>query len=192
MVGDATIDGSETGTSFRQALGFMKCGFNLHDTMIWTKDGGGAIGSNKTYTQNFEYMFVLSKGEPKNINLIKDKVNLSAGDDKSGVGRRKETGEHKIEKRQLSAEFSKRNNYWYIPPERGEHPAVFPLSLVKDHLASWGCKDGVVYDPFMGGGTTAMACEMMGYKYIGTEISAEYVEIANKRIEAERAQLKLF
>ena len=134
VVGDATVKGSETGTSFRQALFFKDvCGFNLHDTMIWTKDGGGAIGSNKCYTQNHEYMFVLSKGSPKTTNLIYDKLNGSFGKDKSGVGRRKATGEHKIESRKPSAEFSKRNNYWYIPPERGDHPAPFPEALLKHH-----------------------------------------------------------
>ena len=69
VVGDATVKGNETGTSFKQALWFKECGFNLHDTMIWVKDGGGAVGSNKCYTQNFEYMFVFSKETPKTINL---------------------------------------------------------------------------------------------------------------------------
>ena len=73
VVGDATVKGNETGTSFKQALWFKECGFNLHDTMIWVKDGGGAVGSNKCYTQNFEYMFVFSKETPKTINLIYDK-----------------------------------------------------------------------------------------------------------------------
>ena len=95
VVGDATIKGSETGTSFRQALWFMDCGFNLHDTMIWVKDGGGAIGSNKCYTQNFEYMLVLSKGIIKTVNIIRDKPNFSYGRDRSGTGRRKANGEKK-------------------------------------------------------------------------------------------------
>ena len=117
-VNDSTINGSETGNSFRQALYFKELGFNLHDTMIWIKDGGGAVGSNKCYTQNFEYMFVFSKGAPKTINLIYDKPNKSFGQDKSGVGRRKATGEHKIEQRKPSKEFSRRNNWWYIPPTK--------------------------------------------------------------------------
>src|SRR5574344_1867823 len=108
-VNDATINGSETGTSFRQALFFMDCGFNLHDTMIWVKDGGGAIGSNKCYTQNFEYMFVLSKGVPKSIHLIYDKPNKSFGVDKSGVGRRHANGEKKREKRKESKPLDRKS-----------------------------------------------------------------------------------
>ena len=129
-VNDSTIKGSETGNSFRQALYFKELGFNLHDTMIWIKDGGGAVGSNKCYTQNFEYMFVFSKGTPKAIHLIYDKPNKSFGQDKSGVGRRKATGEHKIEQRKPSKEFSRRNNWWYIPPtERCWAPSRFPGAI---------------------------------------------------------------
>lgn len=182
VVGDATVKGSETGTSFRQALFFKDCGFNLHDTMIWTKDGGGAIGSNKCYNQNHEYMFVLSKGTPNVTNLIYDKPNGSFGKDKSGIGRRKATGEHKVESRKPSAEFSKRNNYWYIPPERGDHPAPFPEALANDHIISWSNEGDVVLDPFMGSGTTGKMALLNNRKFIGIELSAEYVEIARKRI----------
>ena len=105
--------------------------------MIWVKDGGGAIGSNLCYTQNWEFMFVFSKGRPKTVNLLRDKPNKSAGKDKSGVGRRTVEGTHKIEQRKPCAKFSRRNNWWYIPPERGDHPAVFPESLAADHILSW-------------------------------------------------------
>ena len=88
IVSDATINGSETGTSFKQALYFKEIGFNLHDTMIWAKDGGGAIGSNLCYTQNFEYMFVLTKGKPQHVNLIADK--------KKSIFRAKEIDRQKV------------------------------------------------------------------------------------------------
>lgn len=185
VVADATIKGSETGTSFRQALDFLALGFNLHDTMIWVKDGGGAIGSQKCYTQNFEYMFVFTKGKPKNVNIIKDKVNLSFGKDKSGerIGRRRPTGEHKIEKRKPSGKFSRRNNWWYIAPEKGEHPAVFPKKLAQDHILSWSNFANVVFDPFLGSGTTGVAAMNTGRNFIGIERVPKYFEIAKKRIE---------
>lgn len=192
VVGDATIKGSETGTSFRQALFFKECGFNLHDTMIWIKDGGGAVGSNKCYTQNFEYMFVFSKGKILNTNLIYDKPNASFGKDKSGVGRRLVTGEHKIEKRKLSSEFSRRNNYWYIAPQRGEHPAVFPEQLANDHIISWSNEGDLVYDPFMGSGTTAKMAILNNRNYIGSEISDDYCKIIEERLNNVKSQTKLF
>ena len=183
VVGDATVKGSETGTSFKQALWFKECGFNLHDTMIWVKDGGGAVGSNKCYTQNFEYMFVFSKGTPKTINLIYDKPNLSFGVDKSGVGRRKIDGTKKIEKRKPAKEFSRRNNWWYIPPQKGkEHPAVFPEQLANDHIISWSNEGNTVFDPFMGSGTTGKMAVLNNRKFIGIELDNTYFEIAKERI----------
>ena len=184
VVSDATVKGSETGTSFKQALFFKECGFNLHDTMIWVKDGGGAIGSNKCYTQNFEYMFVFSKGTPKTINLIYDKPNLSFGVDKSGVGRRKIDGTKKIEKRKPAKEFSRRNNWWYIPPQKGkEHPAVFPEQLANDHIITWSNEGDTVFDPFMGSGTTAVACKRLRRRFIGFEINYDYYKAALSRLK---------
>lgn len=185
VVSDATIKGSETGSSFKQALYFKDCGFNLHDTMIWVKDGGGAIGSNKCYTQNFEYMFVFSKGVPSAINLIYDKPNQSYGQDKSGVGRRKATGEHKIEQRKESKEFSRRNNWWYIPPQKGVgHPAVFPEQLANDHILSWSNEGDLVFDPFTGSGTTGKMAVLNNRNFIGIELDKGYYNIAKERIES--------
>ena len=183
-VGDATIKGSETGSSFMQALYFRQCGFNLHDTMIWVKDGGGAIGSNKCYTQNFEYMFVLSKGVPKSIHLIYDKPNKSFGVDKSGVGRRHANGEKKIEKRKESKPFSRRNNWWLIMPQRGygSHPACFPEQLANDHIISWSDEGDIVFDPFLGSGTTAKMALLNKRNWVGSEISEEYCQLIEKRI----------
>jgi len=194
VVNDATINGSETLTSFKQAIYFREnCGFNLHDTMVWLKDGGGAIGSNKSYTQNFEYMFVLTKGQIETTSLIYDKINSSFGKDKSGVGRRKTNGKHKTgEKRKISVEFSRRNNHWYIPVERGDHPAVFPEALAKDHILSWSNERDLIYDPFMGSGTVAKMCIKTNRNYVGSEISKKYCDIAERRLKPYKAQDDLF
>ena len=194
VVNDATIKGSETGTSFKEALYFMQSGFNLHDTMIWVKDGGGAIGSNKCYIQNFEYMFVFSKGSPKSVNLIYDKPNQSYGQDKSGIGRRKigrrkNTGEHKIEERKPSKEFSRRNNWWYIPPQKGTgHPAVFPEQLARDHIISWSNEGDTVLDPFMGSGTTGKMAVLNNRNFVGIELDENYFKIASERIHNCKTQ----
>lgn len=189
IVSDATIKGSETGTSFKQALYFMQCGFNLHDTMIWCKDGGGAVGSNLCYTQNFEYMFVLSKGKPKSINLIYDKQSKTY----TGIAktvRESRGGNDKVDRGMttfMRREISRRNNWWYLCPQAqdgtGWHPAVFPEELVRDHIISWSNEGDVVLDPFMGSGTTAKVARALGRKYIGFEISKEYCDLANKRLQ---------
>jgi len=79
VVGDATVKGSETGTSFKQALYAMECGFNLHDTMIWEKTSFNYDPRNMRYKQFFEYIFILSKGKPSTFNPIKDVPIKSAG-----------------------------------------------------------------------------------------------------------------
>lgn len=192
IVNDAMIDGSETGSSFRQALHFLDIGFDLHDTMIWCKDGGGAVGSNYAYSQNFEYMFVLSKGKPKTFNPIKDKPNKSYKENGKNeitvfTKSRRNTEVTRDDKRKIVIqEFSKRNNWWVLTPtaEDGSsfHPAVFPQVLVRDHILSWSNEGDVVLDPFMGSGTTAKVARALGRKYIGFEISKEYCDLANKRL----------
>ena len=189
IVSDQTKDYSESGTSFRQALYFKEIGFNLFDTMIWCKDGGGAVGSNLCYTQNFEYMFVFSKGKPKTINLIYDKVSKSY-DGKEHTRRESRGGNDKGDRGLTTftrLEKSRRNNWWYLCPQAQDgscwHPAVFPQRLVRDHIISWSNEGDVVLDPFMGSGTTAKVARALKRKYIGFEISQEYVDLANKRLQ---------
>ena len=192
VVGDATIDGSETGSSFKQALYFKECGLNLHDTMIWVKKGGGSIGSSYSYTQNMEYMFILSKGRPSTFNPIKDCLNLTKG--RVYKNRRRATTP---DKGRVNAEphffevksHSKRNNWWYIPPQNKRilnsfhHPATFPESLAQDHIISWSNKGEIVYDPFLGSGTTAKVAKQNKRKYIGSEINEEYFKMSKVRLD---------
>jgi site-specific DNA-methyltransferase (adenine-specific) len=175
VVGDATTKGSESGSSFRQALYFKELGFNLHDTMIYEKNSPSYPASSKSnrYTQIFEFMFVLSKGKPV-ANLIIDKPNKWAGF-KDFSGKLKNP----------VPEFSPRNNIWkYTTSFNGvKHPAPFPEALAADHIKTWTNNGDLVYDPFMGSGTTAKMALLNGRKFIGSEISAEYVAIANQRID---------
>jgi site-specific DNA-methyltransferase (adenine-specific) len=176
VVGDAVLNGSESGSSFRQALFFMSLGFNLHDTMIYEKNSPSypARASGNRYTQIFEYMFVFSKGKPKTANLICDKPNKWAGF-KDFSGKLKNP----------VPDFSPRNNIWrFVTSFNGvKHPAPFPEQLAIDHVLSWSVEGDVVYDPFMGSGTTAKACVLTGRAWLGSEISEEYVEIAEKRLQ---------
>ena len=189
VVGDATIKGSETGTSFRQALYFMDCGFNLHDTMIWSKPSFTAVGALKTrYAQTFEYMFVFSKGKIKTFNALKDRKTTSRSKDKHGMIRQKDGGFRPMSNRgKQYGEFGIRYNVWDMPPvmsniERKGHPAQFPEQLANDHIISWSNEGDLVYDPFMGSGTTAKMAIANKRNWIGSEISKEYREIAEKRI----------
>lgn len=201
VVGDATINGSETGTSFRQALYFKEIGFNLHDTMIYSKGGqGGAKGSHYCYTQSFEYMFVLAKGKPKCVNLIKDRENKYK-EAKKSTCRRKDGSLLSFET--TGHRFSKRLNIWEI---RGGymvsssdkcsflHPATFPEQLANDHIISWSNEGDLVLDCFMGSGTTGKMAVLNNRRFIGIEKVDEYFDIAKKRIEdtSRNRQLNMF
>lgn len=187
-VGDATINSSETGTSFKQALYAIECGFNLHDTMIWNKPNVFPKPSNR-YEQSFEYMFVFSKGKPNVFNGIRDKINVAYGRKLTG-NKRNEKGDgvslHGTGK--TVSEFGLRHNVWNIMTANGrkefDHPAMFPVSLATDHILSWSNPDDIVFDPFLGSGTTGVAAYRTGRRFIGIERDPTYFEIARKRILA--------
>ena len=193
VVADATVHGSETGTSFRQALYFKEIGFNLHDTMIWNKQSFTAVGTLQTrYASVFEYMFVLSKGKPV-FNPIKDRKTKHGGEPHGGKLRLAD-GTMKLRSNQgkIRAEFGYRFNVWDMWPcantadDYNNHPAPFPQTLAQDHILSWSNPGDIVLDPFMGSGTTGKMAILNNRDFIGIDISPEYCELARKRIEGEK------
>jgi len=190
VVGDQTIKGNETGTSFRQALYFKQVGFNLFDTMIYLKTPRGAVGNNKTYWQAFEYMFILSKGTPKTINLIKDRENKDERDGDNGTKRLHDGTLLKL-KRAGYSKYGRRTNVWEYLIGSGhsasddiayKHPAIFPEKLVQDHIKSWSNPGDVVFDPMCGSGTTCKMAKLNKRDFIGVDISSEYCKIAEERL----------
>jgi DNA modification methylase len=188
IVGDATIKGSETGTSFKQALWAIECGFRLNDTMIWNKGGFAAPGYiNHRYPQVFEYMFVFSKDAPNGLNIIRDRKNKKKAGVKIFRKKRLPDGSFEFRNKEvLTKEFGVRFNVWSLPPEmsnkRRLHPAPFPEHIAIDHIISWSNKSETVLDPFMGSGTTGVACVKTGRKFIGIELDQGYFDIAKERI----------
>ena len=183
IVGDATEKGSETGTSFKQALGLKDTGFNLHDTMIWRKTNPMPKVKTKRYFDVFEYMFVLSKGQPKTFNPLMQPTKLG-GQLYNSTVKKITKGKERTKKTFVLNMERYKDNIWdcAIAQNKTEHPAVFPESLVSDHILSWSNEGDIVYDPFMGSGTTAIAAKKLGRNYIGSEISPEYCILANSRL----------
>ena len=187
VVGDATIKGSETGTSFRQALFFMECGFRLQDTKIYQRKT--APLTHNRYEQEFEYMFVLSKGKPKCCNHILIPT-VHGGKDKGSIGKNRQ--EHLATKTIVKHNKIKGNIWCYaVGGKRIDHPAIFPEQLANDHIISWSNEGDLVFDPFMGSGTTAKMAILNKRNYIGSEISSEYCEIIKKRLEQIPLKLDL-
>jgi DNA modification methylase len=186
VVGDATIKGSETGTSFKQALYAIDCGFRLHDTMIYKKEGPPL--SHNRYEQKFEYMFIFSKGRPKNFKGIRIESKY-AGQSKSARTMRQDSDNLSSRcGKGIVADEKLTGNVWeYNVGNTGKsikHPAIFPEHLARDHIISWSSKGDTVLDPFMGSGTTGVACVNTGRDFIGIEMDEGYFEIAKKRIES--------
>jgi site-specific DNA-methyltransferase (adenine-specific) len=187
VVGDATVKGSETGTSFKQALYFKEIGFNLHDTMIYRKLNPIPLTHNR-YEQAFEYMFILSKGKPNTFNPIK--IPCKTAGTVYNIKRPKVIS--RASKRDRD-EIMTTNNTKYkdnifeycVGKKQGTqtHPAPFPEELANDHIISWSNEGDLVYDPFMGSGTTCKMAQLNNRNFIGIEISEEYCKIAEERIK---------
>lgn len=189
VVGDATINSSETLTSFKQAIYFNQIGFNVHDTMIYQK-ANFSNPSTTRYHQIFEYMFIFSKGTPKTFNPIKDRENITQNGSIGKNTTRQKDGTMIETKKRTNSEFGMRYNIWRMKTVGQEnmgkslpHPAMYPESLANDHIVSWSNPNELIYDPFMGSGTTAKMALTNERNYIGSEISQEYCTIAEKRIQ---------
>lgn len=189
IVGDQTLNGSESCTSFKQAIFFRSLGFRLHDTMIYAKDS--PYPGNIRYRQGFEYMFVLSKGKPSVFNPIKDTRAKNPGGKIVHSQRAKDGSVTKRKVNAVTGQFKFRNNIWrYNVGFNGssrdkiafEHPAIFPEALVEDHIVSWSNENDLVYDPFMGSGTVAKMAHLLNRRWVGSEISAEYIDVINRRL----------
>lgn len=202
IVGDATIDGDETGASFRQALFFKECGFKLHDTMIYAKTSVPCYDPKcLRYKQCFEYMFVFTKGKPETFNAIVDRPVLKECKmNKQAHGRDKNGKRKYYERLYESKEFQTRFNIWEYNIGNNittkdaiafQHPAIFPERLARDHITSWSNEGDIVLDPFMGSGTTAKVARALGRHYIGFEISAEYCDIIRQRLEQTKTLFDL-
>jgi len=192
IIGDATIKGSETGTSFKQALYFKSIGFNLHDTMIYHKSNAMPLTHNR-YDPCFEFMFIMSKGSPKTFNPIKEQTIHKGKIKKRELevkmkGIKTHQSRNRDEHTIVKSEKYRKNIWSYtvgteLNRKVNTHPAPFPEQLAGDHIVSWSNPGDIVYDPFLGSGTTAKMVLLYCRNYIGSEISAEYCQLAEERIE---------
>lgn len=187
VVGDRTLNGSESLSSFRHAIAFNDAGFRVHDTMIYAKNNPIPSDCGKRYRQCFEYMFCFSKGQPKTFNPITQKIKQEKAFKSfriTRVGRNDLAHDHVAPKRR------KVNNIFFYNVGTSssgdkvafQHPAIFPEKLVEDQIRTWTNEGDLVYDCFMGSGTTAKVAHLLGRRWLGSEISAEYVRLAEERL----------
>jgi len=191
VTNDATINGCETGTSFKQSLYFKEIGFNLHDTMIFEKNTPPQTGNR--YQPMFDYMFVFSKGKPNTFNPLME-PSITIGRKRTHAQREKD-GAFVDKPERVTKPMKYRGNIWKYYTGYGEgdaiaqeHPARFPEKLAEDHIISWSTENDLVYDPFVGSGTTAKMAMLNKRNYIGSDISSKYCVISNKRIELHNSK----
>ena len=199
VVGDRTVDGDETLSSFKHAFAFKDAGFRVHDTMIYAKNNPIPSDCGKRYRQCFEYMFCFSKGQPKTFNPIMEPTK-SAGQKITafritGKGRGnvpdEDIGREIKSERKVSNIFAYKVGMSSSKDKIAfQHPAIFPEKLVEDQILTWTNEGDLVYDCFMGSGTTAKMAEELDRKWLGSEISAQYVKIAKARLEQQPNKLK--
>ena len=192
VVADATIDGSETGTSFQQALAFKDLGLYLHDTMVYAKIGSNGMTNPGRHQSGFEYMFVLSNGKPRTVNIIGDVPTSQAGRTKQKPTHRQADGSLLESNPYQIPETTQRNNVWHYDPgfnkchpgfpTAHKHPATFPYALAADHIRTWTNPGDLVLDPMAGSGTTLRAAKDLGRQYVGIEIHAPYMDIIRERL----------
>lgn len=185
VVGDKTEKGSESGTSFKQALYFKEVGFNLHDTMIWRKTNPMPKVKTKRYFDVFEYMFIFSKGTPKTFNPIMQQCKM--GGKKYDSTCKNMGGENGRTKKSFVLNNERyKDNIWdiAIAQNKTTHPAVFPEQIANDHIISWSNEGDLIFDPFVGSGTTGRMAVLNNRRFIGVDISEEYCNLSKERIES--------
>lgn len=183
------INGGRSLTSFRQGIYFQEIGFNMHDVMIYQKKNTPFMRSN-AYTNSYEFMFVLSKEKPKTFNPIKDKTVRNGFE--MIVHNKKADGINKKVLKELKTQKTKTNIWSYAVGLGGttsdkiafEHPAVFPEKLALDHILSWSKEGDLIFDPMCGSGTTCKMAKISNRRYLGVDISREYIKIAKTRLES--------
>lgn len=187
VVGDATLNGSETGTAFKQALYAKDVGFNLHDTMIYQKSTPIPQFKAHRYTGAFEYMFVFSKGRPQKGCLLELPTKQAGRIDINYRGQVRPDGVYVGREKKVVKNSKLRTNVWVYSQNNGidrkiAHKAQFPEKLAEDHILSWSNEGDLILDPFMGSGTTAKMCLLNKRRFLGFEISKRYCDMANQRI----------
>lgn len=196
VVADATVNGSETLTSMRQAIHFKDvCGLNVHDTMIYRKLNYTPLTHNR-YEQEWEYIFVMSKGKPKCFNPLKVPCTY-AGQKTWGKPKlyKDNSGElTAVDGYTISDEKLHGNIFEYRvgSTQTGDidHPAMFPETLARDFVTTWSNPGELVLDPFCGSGTTPLAAKELNREWVGVELNPKYCAIAEARLSQDVLQLE--
>ena len=159
--------------------------------MIYAKNNPVPLNHNR-YEQQFEYMFIFSKGKPNTFNGLRENCKYAGlkRNEKNRQYRKDASGDFKTGKTTPTKDTKLKYNIWFYQVGSGQsstdkiafkHPAIFPEKLAQDHILSWSNEGDIVMDIFAGSGTVRKMCRLNNRQYIGFEIAEEYVKIDNER-----------
>ncbi len=192
VIQDQTKNFAKTLTSFRLAIDWCdNIGFKLFECLIYKKLGAEGAWWNKRFRVDHEYMMVFLKGD-RPAYFDKEPLKIPSkwgGVTMTGGGTRLTNGT-RIETRPITINPMKcRGTVWNYETAgdgtrmKHKHPATYPDKLPYDFIRCFCPPYGVVLDPFIGSGTTALAALALKRNFIGIDISEEYVELTNQRIK---------
>ena len=187
VIGDSIKKGSRTLTGYLHAFQFRRQGFNIHDIMIWQKKNP-MYAQRRAYVSCFEYVLVCTRGAPDTFNPLRTPT--VSGAVPFVAGARGRDGVLKSV-RGMHNEEKVLTNIWEYAVGRGgttrddvafEHPALFPEKLAADHIVSWSNPGDLVVDPMCGASTTGKMALMNGRRYVGIDVSEEYIDVSKRRL----------
>jgi len=193
VIQDATRNFGKTLTSFKTIIDWCdNAGFKLFETVIYKKYGTEGAWWTKRFRVDHEYMPIFLKGDrPAYFDKEPLKVpSKHGGKTMTGSGNRRTDGTTtKTITREING-MKCRGTVWdYLNagdknPLKRKHPATFPDKIPTDFIQCFCPPKGVVLDPFIGCGSTAVAAKQLGRNYIGIDISKEYCKLAEERIKS--------
>jgi site-specific DNA-methyltransferase (adenine-specific) len=190
VIQDQTKAFAKTLTSFRLIIDWCdNIGFRLFETIIYRKYGTEGAWWKARFRVDHEYMPIFLKGKKpqyfnKKLLMVPSK---HGGEILTGSGNRRTTGETtKTVTRPINPTKCRGTIWDYLmagdkDPLKRKHPAPFPDQIPIDFITCFCPPKGIVLDPFIGSGSTAVAAKKLGRHYIGFEITPEYCEIAEQR-----------
>ena len=190
----------------RFAIGCIDRGWIVRNDIIWAKRNCMPESTKDRFSKKHEYIFLMVKNEKYNFDLDAIRDEHKWAKDKRNDGKRHEYKEDaksqndiKVGTNAVSFNPKGKNpgdvsDFWDITtkPSSVKHYATYNVELITKPILA-GCPEGgLIYDPFMGSGTTAIHAIINNRNFIGSEMSSDYLEIANKRISEVLAKPRLF
>lgn len=198
VVADHVKGGTETGDVCRQQLRFQELGFRAHEKLVMSKSYR-LPQKTRYFGDCLEFALVLSKGKPRSINLLRDKENSTPGQCRRFSQMAPDGRRSVSTKKYTVGRYGVRGKVWYYP--RGgqlttsdraafQQTAPMPVEMARDHIRSWSRPGDLVFDPFLGSGTTAKMALLNDRRYLGYEVHEPYFEIAQRRLVNARSEYR--